>query len=470
MRHESVWRATAEQATYPALSGDVEVDVVVIGAGIVGMTTALLAQADGVGQVAVVEARTIGAGTTGATTGKVTSQHSLLYTELTKRHGEQKARTYAEANQAGVEQVAALADKHAIACDLTRAPSYVYTRDPERRAALDDEGASAQRLGLPAVVTSDTDLPFPVERAVRFDDQVHLHAGRYLSGLTTAFTGAGGKVYEHTRALSVREADNRVQVKTTGGAVRAGHAVVATLLPFGWIGGYFARTTPSRSYAMALRLREPAPLSMAICVEQPTRSTRPWLDAGPDGLVIAGNGHQTGTEPDTEARYTDLEAWARTTFEVESVDYRWSSQDFITPDFVPYVGRVPLTQATYLATGFGKWGLSNGTVAADLLVDQIAGRPNPWSEVFDAQRVGDLRAVANVLQRGVGVAGEFIGGHARRIVGESTPVCTHLGCPLSWNPAESSWDCSCHGSRFDADGAVLDGPAVKPLRGLSTKD
>lgn len=492
----SVWTATMDRTPLPALTEDLEVDIAVLGAGVIGLTTALLAQRADVGRVAVVEARTVGAGTTGSTTGKVTSQHGLTYAQLIDRHGVEHAQRYAEANEAGVARVAALAEENGIECDLTRAPAYVYTQDPSRREVLADEASNAKRLGLPATLTSETDLPLDVEQAVRFDDQLHLHAGRYLNGLAAAFTAAGGRLFEHTRALGVREHGDHATVRTTGGTVRAKHVVVATLLPIGLIGGFFARTTPTSSYALALRLREPAPRSMAISADRQTWSTRPWLDPGPTGLVVAGKAHETGTVADTEANYADLERWAREHFAVESVEYRWYAQDFATPDLMPYVGRSPLSRRTYVATGMRKWGLSNGTAAAVMLVDKLAGRPNPWLETFDAARVDGPRALAGMARRTLAVAGEFVSGHLRRFLGPVEPklapgqgglvkvdgdtvggyrdpggvlhavrpVCTHMGCPLSWNPAETSWDCACHGSRFDPDGNILDGPAVTPLK------
>jgi nitrite reductase/ring-hydroxylating ferredoxin subunit len=271
--------------------------------------------------------------------------------------------------------------------------------------------------------------------------------------------------------------------------------VVATLLPLGIIGGYFARSRPVRSYGLAVRLTSAAPTTMAICVDSPTRSTRPWPTAGPNGLIVAGNGHETGAEPDSESRYADLERWCRSTFDVESVDYRWSSQDYSTPDRIPYVGRSPLSSHVFVATGFQKWGFSNGTAAAMMLTDALAGRDNSWLPAFDARRIGDAHAVGELVKDNLKVGKEFVAGRLARTgaapaaqlePGEGgladldgttvgayrdrngglhavRPTCTHLGCPLRWNPAETSWDCNCHGSRFDPDGSILNGPAVEPL-------
>lgn len=495
----SVWLATSTMPRFGAASGESQADVVVVGGGLIGLTTAWAAAQQGAG-VVLLEAGRIGARTSGNTTGKVTSQHSLIYADLSKRHGRDKAALYAAANQAGVEQVAHLAESLSIDCELTRAPAYAYTTSADRVDRIEAEVSAAAGLGLPAALADPAEVGLPgVRAASRFDDQIHLHPGHYLAGLAAALDHRGVRVYENSRVQELNEKGDRVRVTTEGGAVVAAqYVVLATLLPIGKTGGYFARTRPSRSYGIAVRLPRPAPSGMAISIDEQVRSTRPWPGGGPNGLIVVGGAHETGTVEDTRSNYQGLVDWVGSTWNIGDVvvDHRWSAQDYNTADQLPYVGCTPESDAILVATGMHKWGLSNGTAAATLLSDLIAGRYNPWHELYDARRIGGPRAIAEMVKDNLKVGKQFAAGHlGRRLKGgvdhlevgqgglldvdghtvgayrdhdgnlhKVSPVCTHLGCALSWNTADTSWDCSCHGSRFDPDGNVIDGPAIKPLR------
>lgn len=490
--HLSVWLAGRHHPPQPGLSGEQTADVVVVGAGITGLTAALWLRRAGA-EVVVVEAGQVAGGTTGHTTGKVTSQHGLVYRQLIDHHGEDAARLYALANQDAIDDVAALVAETGASCGFDRTAAFIYALDEDELAALEEEHEAAFRLGLPSSLTTATDLPFPVEGALVFANQAYFHPVRYCDALAAAFLAEGGRIFEDSRVTDVDESSETVTVGTDQGEVRAGHALLATLLPFVDRGGFFAKTRPSRSYGIAARLRAAPPAGMYISAGTPTRSVRPWKEG--DGIVVVGEGHETGAEEAVPARWGALERWASEHFDVESFEYRWSSQDYQTVDSIPYVGRSPLMSRTFVATGFGKWGLTNATAAARILVDLVAGRSHGFLEAFDAGRIGDAAAVGKLIKDNLHVARLLIGDRVARLAapgiddlspGEGRVVdldgdtvgayrdvagvlhvvsvtCTHLGCTVRWNAAETSWDCPCHGSRFALDGSVLVGPATEPL-------
>jgi glycine/D-amino acid oxidase-like deaminating enzyme len=356
----SLWVGTSEVTRFHELHGDLTTDVVVVGAGIAGLTTAALLKADGA-RVVVVEAGRVAAGVTGYTTAKLTVLHGLVFDDLVQAFGEEAAREYVDANLAGMATVADLAVRHGIDCDLERRPAYTYTTDPAMVDKVRAEVAAARRLGLEAEFTTETDLPYPVEGAIRVADQAQFHPRRYCVGLARAIDGAGCAVYEGTRALSVDEQDGRCRVETDRGTITAGFVVEATHLPFSDIGGFFARTHPMRSYALSVRLDGPVPQGMYLSVDTPSRSVRSARMNGEEVVILGGESHKVGQDPDTRERHAALEAWARSEFSVRSIDYRWSAQDYMPADHVPFVGRLsPASERIFAATGFKKWGMSNG--------------------------------------------------------------------------------------------------------------
>ncbi|MDP8976632.1 MAG: FAD-dependent oxidoreductase [Actinomycetota bacterium] len=491
----SLWVDTTPETAYPAVAGDDRYDVVVVGGGITGLTTAYLLKESGA-RVAVVERHRVASGTTGNTTAKVSSLHSLTYAQLVDKRGEEIARLYGEANQAAVERISTLVTQLGVDCQFERAPAYSYTESQDSVGQVEAEVEAATRLGLPASYTEQTDLPYRVRAAVRFENQAHFHPRRYCLALAAAVDGDGCSVFEQTDALAVDEQEDRVVVRTSSGALNAEQLVVATLLPFVDRGGFFAKAHPTRSYAMAVRISGDVPRGMYLSLDSPTRSLRPARYRDTTGLVLGGASHHTGREEQTSSYYQDIEDWARATFDVEGVDYRWSAQDYTTLDSVPYVGRSPRSARTFVATGFKKWGMTNGTAGAMLLADTIGGRDNPWTEVFDATRIGGAQSVAKAVKANLEVGKDFVTDHVGRRLqaasvedlgpGEAGVVkvegrsvgayrdsagilhvvsitCTHMACTLRWNQAETTWDCPCHGSRFSAEGRVLEGPAVKDL-------
>jgi glycine/D-amino acid oxidase-like deaminating enzyme len=443
----SLWFEGRDAPVRPPLDRDIAADVVVVGAGIVGLTTALLLEREGM-DVAVLEMRHVAAGATGYNTAKVTSLHGLSYTQLASSIGRDKARLYGEANEAGIARVFELAEALGIDCDLARKPNYTYAEDAADLDSVREEADVAGELGLPASFVEELDLPFPVAGAVRFDNQAEFHPVKYADGLAAALRGP---LHEGTRVTGLSSG----RVETAGGAhVSARHVVVATHLSFLDRGLYFARCHPERSYVVAGRTASP-PAGMYLSTESPTHSIR----AHGDWLLVGGESHKTG-QADAGERYERLGAWARERFGLEP-ELRWATQDQMPADGVPFVGRHDLlSQNLWVATGFKKWGLAMGTAAAELLAARIAGRDHPWTELFDPSRLRPRAGGVTFAKENANVAYHFF---ADRVAKRGNPRCTHMGCLLDWNGAEETWDCPCHGSRFTAAGEVIEGPAVKPL-------
>ena len=500
-RNPSIWMTTTPATTrFPALAGDLDVDVCVIGGGITGLTTALLLHDAGV-RVAVLEGREVASGTTGSTTAKVTSLQGLAYTELLKTVGEDGARTYGQANEAAIDMIRANIARFGIECQSSDRPSYTYTTESKKLPEVQAEAAIAARLGLPATYTEETELPFPVLGAVRFDDQLQFHPRDYCLGLAEALRGAGVAVHERTWVHDVSEDRERVVVTAEGGTVTAANAVVATLLPFVDVGGYFAKCHPIRSYALVARIDGPVPQGMYLGSDTPSRTLRSVpLPDGDEALLLGGRSHKVGQGQPMQENYDELEAWARSSFPIRSIETRWSAHDYVPVDQVPYVGRSARRQRTWVATGFKKWGLSNGTAAGAILAGGLTGEPSPWASLYDATRINPSReSVQDFVKENANVGKRFVMDHVRRLTAGSverlqpgqgglvdvdgdkvaayrddagqiravSAVCRHLGCTVDWNDAERSWDCPCHGSRYDTDGKVLCGPSTEALSPVS---
>jgi glycine/D-amino acid oxidase-like deaminating enzyme/nitrite reductase/ring-hydroxylating ferredoxin subunit len=493
-RNRSLWVATSEDLSYPSLEHDIEADVIVVGSGITGLSTARLLSARGL-RVVVLEARRICFGVTAFTTAKLTALHSTIYSDLIRIWGDEVAAVYAEANQAAIGKVRELIAADGIECDLREAAAYTYTESSGHVAEIEAEVDAVRTAGLDASFTTESELPYEIAGAIKLDRQAQFHPRRYCLGLAEAITGSNGLIFEGSPAMAL---DASTATVTTDRAKATGKAVViATQIPFVNRGGHFARMTPSRSYALALRAPNQSLQGMYISVDAPTRSLR---STGDGYLIVGGEGHPVGTDPDTSRRYRALEQWSGDRFPGSTVEFRWSAQDYRSADRLPFIGRLTSgTERVFVATGFAKWGMTNGTVAAMIISDLIQEVPNPWAQTFDSTRFALGQGGPGTVTATLEAAKHFVVDRLKTLgrkpagelkIGEGAVVsldgktvaafrdedgqlhaisatCTHLACQVSFNEAERSWDCPCHGSRFDIEGQVLQGPAI---RGLASKD
>jgi glycine/D-amino acid oxidase-like deaminating enzyme len=411
--HTSYWIATSDAEERGPLQGDAEADIVVVGGGITGLTAALLS-ARGGARVILLEARRLATGTTGNTTAKVTTLHGLVYSELEGRLGIETARAYAELNRLGLERVRGLVDDLAIDCDLGEMDAVTYTEEADRRPEIEREVEVATSLGFPASYTETVSVPYPIAAAVRFTGQALFHPRRYALGLARALESAGGTIHESTRVLDAGLDGDRCQVRTARGVVRADRVIVATLLPVFDRMGLFARTEPSRSYALSAAAPDTAISAMYLSVDTPTRSVRPHPDPTGTKLIVTGEEHKTGQDPEPMQRYGELERYARERLGAEP-EHRWSAQDYRTSDGLPFIGRLdPRSDRILGATGFRKWGMTNGTAAGVVLAERALGREHPLAPTFDTTRVRPMAGAPTFVKANANVARRFVGDRLRK--------------------------------------------------------
>ena len=431
---------------------DIHRDVIVIGAGMAGVLIAYYLKEQGK-SVLILEADEPASGQTQGTTAKITSQHGLKYSTLIQGVGKRKARLYAQANEEAIAEFERLIRDKKIDCQFERVPAFLYTL--QNKEALEKEAQVAAELGIDAYFTCETELLFPVEGAVCFRNQAQFSPLDFLKEISAEL-----EIVEHAKVTKIR--GNRVVTKR--GILSADAIVVATHYPLLNVPGfYFLRQHQERSYMLALsgcrRLK-----GMYYGIDKNGRTLR---QAG-DYLLFGGNARRTG-ENENGGVYEQLLVAARQYCPECRELTRWSAQDCMPHDGIPFIGRYSVfTPNLYVATGFQKWGMTSSMIAALLLRDEICGIENPYEKLFSPRRLNFRASIGNLL-RDVGISakglykGAFHKSEKRGEYHRRSKRCAHMGCELTWNPDEQSWDCPCHGSRFAADGRLLDNPAKKGL-------
>lgn len=424
----SLWNETVTRPAFPTLESDTETDVLIIGGGIAGILTAYFLQQNDVPYILVEKDRICG-GTTGNTTAKITFQHGLCYHKMLQSSGLERADMYLQANRMAFGKYAALCRE--IDCGYEIKNNYVYATDDRQK--LEDEISALSKIGYNAVFAKDLPLPINTVGAVCFEDQAQFHPLRFLYAIAK-----GLNIYEHT---FVREMEGTTAV-TDRARISAGKVIVTTHFPMiNKHGSYFLKLYQHRSYVTAL---ENAQNVDGMYVDE-SRTGFSFRNYG-DLLLLGGGGHRTGK---SGGNWDELRRFAREQYPRATERYFWAAQDCMSLDHIPYIGRYSKNTADlYTASGFNKWGMTGAMLSAVLLSDRICGRYNGFEEAFDPSR--------SIIRPQLFVNGfESI----KNLLTPTKKRCPHLGCALKWNPAEHSWDCACHGSRFDESGKVLDNPA-----------
>lgn len=475
---KSVWSESCKFRKREALNKDIKTDVLVIGAGIAGILTAYMLKQKG-RDVVLIDAAEIASGNTKNTTAKITSQHDLIYSKLIAEFGEEKARQYAKANELAIKKYKEIIEDKRIECDFEEKPAYVYSLN--EIDVLKEEVEAAKNLGIDAEFVDEANLPFKINGAVKFNNQAQFNPLKFLKGISNELI-----IYENTRALEIKEN----LVVTSGGNITANNIVVDTHYPImNAPGYYFMKMHQERSYVLALENTSEID-GMYIDLNKEGYSFRTYNNL----LLLGGISHRTG-ENEEGGSYDELRKVAKKLYPKAKEKYYWSAQDCMTIDGIPYIGRYSSeTPNIYIATGFNKWGMTSSMVSAMIISDMILEKENDFSEIFSPRRFDLSLSINNIANDLIETAKNFIAqkvsipsseiehiknGHGGIIEynGEKVGVyknkegkeffvstkCTHLGCQLSWNADELTWDCPCHGSRFDYKGRLIGSPATKDL-------
>ncbi|GAB3805062.1 FAD-dependent oxidoreductase [Virgibacillus kimchii] len=499
---QSFWQDSVNLPTFPALNQSIKADVGIVGGGITGLTAAYLLAKQNL-KVALIDASTILNGTTGHTTAKITAQHGLIYDEFIQHFGVEKARQYYEAGMEARDIIEEIIKENAIETDLTNENAYIFTDSEDYLEQLEKEKKAYDKLKIPSELTDKIPLDIPMKSALMMENQAQFHPLKYLSILAEKSVKNGAEIYEDTTAVDVEYGSKHPSIVTGNGhRINCHYIISASHFPFyDKQSFYFSRMYPERSYVIAVKSPKKFPGGMYINAESPTRSIRSTELNGEDLWLISGENHKTGQGKSMIEHYQALHEYAGKNFSIEEFSYRWSAQDLTTIDKLPYIGPVSKSEDNvFVATGFRKWGMTNGTIAAKVISDLIVEKSSPYEELFVPSRFHAHPSLRKFMQINANAAKHMIKGKfdrpkeslnelppdeaaVTRIKGKRAgayrdhnnnlyvvdTTCTHMGCEVEWNSGDRTWDCPCHGSRFSYTGEVLEGPAKKPLTEIKDK-
>jgi len=496
----SIWQDTPEYQSKNAWNKDEIYDVLIIGGGITGLTTAVLLQSQGK-KCVLAEAHQIGYGTTGGTTAHLNTVMDTSYDRIENDFGKDGARLVAAAMREAIDLVEGLSSKYGIDSDLVYEPGYLFAQDGQEAEELEKIVDATIRAGVVTDWVDQIPLQIPFTKACRFEFQARIHPTRYLAGLARAFEDEGGVLLQQCIVNSV-EKEQQFSADSSLGKIRSKLIVYATHIPPG-INLLHFRNAPYRSYAQAFTLKSGDMAGgLVYDMKDPYNYFRKQEINGKAYIIAGGFDHKTGHETNTNQVFREQEAYLRQHFDIDSIDYRWSSQYFIPSDGLPYIGLLPGHEHTYVGTGYSGNGITLGSLAGKMICELINNGGSRYEDLFNPSRVKPVAGFKEFVKENVDVVSQFIGlrlsyqkikGLSELAAGEAMladwegkklalykdeagtvhaldPVCPHAKCIVNWNSAEKSWDCPCHGSRFACNGSLLTGPARRGLTQIIWED
>jgi len=493
----SYWNQTGDKTHYPRLDKSISTDILIIGGGITGITCAYCLAQKGLKPV-LIEAGILCGGTTGNTTGKVTVQHGIVYYKTEEKYGADAAFDYAKSQSSALDFVKTAVEKLSIDCQLSKNTAYIYAENPAEWDTLNLEYEAAKKAEIDAELIRHADFPHENHGLLAYKDQYVLHPVRYVEGLAKAAAEAGAVIYCDTKAVKPEDGDIKTVLCENDIEIKAKHVVMATQYPF-YDGPnlFYMRLYPKRAYGVAAKAKRDWPDGSYINIGDPARSIRTHIENDERILIVVGENHDTGRGyEDMSLHHQHLIQFADQIAGVDEVLAKWSAQDYDTPDELPYIGRISDHSNIYVASGFRKWGLSNGTLAGMMISDLIASGNCRYESLYSRTRedifssfgkafVGAVNPVLELIKSklegtesvkdlhpGEGRVINFKGEKAGIYRGDRDDViiiditCTHMGTELNFNTAEQTWDCPAHGGRYSIEGKLLEGPPKDSLKVL----
>lgn len=497
---KSLWNSFTTATNFPSLTDDISVDVAIIGGGITGITTACLLIKEGF-KVAVLESRRVGGGTTAHSTGNLYYTIDQLFSSLEMKYDKEMVRAVMEARAEALDRIKRFVEQYDIDCDFSRSTWYLYSADEKSDHKIEDELKAAREAGIPMEEAFPDEFPFEVRKGIKVTGQAQFNPVRYVQELARTMSFSEN-IFENTSVEAIEEMQDGVILQTNEGKVTAKYAVHATHTPKGKMISFQTVLGPYREYGIAAVLASgsyPEGIFWGYHNGNEKFSVRSYKRGDDQVIIAVGQPHKVGQADDNRQHLSNLESFLRERFDIKEITHRWGGQHYKPADLLPYIGRKNNRSRIFVATGFATNGLVYGTLAGMIISDTISGKENKYAGIFDASRHQPFKAAGEFIKENLNVAVQYLKDvpfkgrtslTAQIKNGEGTiieegdrklaayrdheghltlhsAVCTHLGCIVNWNNAEGTWDCPCHGSRFDTDGCVLEGPALQALKKVS---